>query len=327
MPHSSRRRRARVLCRKQRQENRASSPRCERAQDPIRGHGAADAFAHGDAKLAAIDAPALGGGLEIALACDLRVVRKGVALGLTESRLGGLAGNGAVRLARLIGPARAKQMLFTGETVTTEVALAWGLVNAVAEQDSALEAARRLASTIAQRGPMSTVSPRRSSTRRTTCRSMPRCQCRPWRNSRCSTAMICTKEWLRSSASVHRSSAGDEHRHGVRDGNARQRWRAMGQGAVLIWNDVADEGRDPFYEWHDKEHVPERLAIPGFRRGRRSTRPSHSPEWFTMYEADDLSVVTSPRYLARLNAPTPATRRTLQYFRTRRVRSAASCTP
>ena len=59
--------------------------------------------------IAAIDAPALGGGLEIALACDLRVVRKGVSLGLTESRMGGLAGNGAVRVARLIGPARAKK--------------------------------------------------------------------------------------------------------------------------------------------------------------------------------------------------------------------------
>jgi enoyl-CoA hydratase len=105
--------------------------------------------------IAAIDGPALGGGLEIALACDLRVVRKGVGLGLTESRLGGLAGNGAVRLARLIGPARAKEMLFTGETVTTEMALAWGLVNAVAEEESALEAARRLASTISVRGPMS----------------------------------------------------------------------------------------------------------------------------------------------------------------------------
>jgi hypothetical protein len=56
--------------------------------------------------IAAIDGPALGGGLEIALACDLRVVRKGVALGLPESRLGGLAGNGAVRLTRLVGPRR-----------------------------------------------------------------------------------------------------------------------------------------------------------------------------------------------------------------------------
>ena len=89
----------------------------------------------------------------------------------------------------------------------------------------------------------------------------------------------------------------------------------QGEAAVLIWNDVADEGRDQFYEWHDKEHVPERLSIPGFRRGRRFVRPQHSPEWLTMYEADDLAVLTSAAYLARLNAPTPATERTLKHFR------------
>lgn len=105
--------------------------------------------------IAAIDGPALGGGLEIALACDLRVCRKDVALGLTESRLGGLAGNGSVRLTRLVGPGRAKELLFTGETIPTAKALAWGLVNAAVEEGSALDAARRLAATIARRGPLS----------------------------------------------------------------------------------------------------------------------------------------------------------------------------
>jgi hypothetical protein len=89
----------------------------------------------------------------------------------------------------------------------------------------------------------------------------------------------------------------------------------LGAGAVLVWNDVAEDGRRQFYDWHDKEHIPERLALPGFRRGRRYARPDHSPEWFTMYEADDLGVVTSPEYLERLNAPTPATQQTLKYFR------------
>jgi hypothetical protein len=89
----------------------------------------------------------------------------------------------------------------------------------------------------------------------------------------------------------------------------------LGAGAVLVWNDIAEAGRLQFYAWHDKEHIPERLAIPGFRRGRRYIKPNHSPEWFTLYEADDLSVVTSPAYLERLNAPTPATQQTLKYFR------------
>jgi enoyl-CoA hydratase/carnithine racemase len=104
--------------------------------------------------IAAIDGPALGGGLELALACDLRVSRRGVALGLTESRLGGLAGSGSLRLTRLIGPARAKQMLFTGETVSDEQALTWGLVNLVTD-GSALEGAREIAAIIVSRGPVS----------------------------------------------------------------------------------------------------------------------------------------------------------------------------
>jgi len=105
--------------------------------------------------VAAIDGPALGGGLELALACDLRVCRKGVALGFPESRLGGLAGTGAVRIARLIGSARAKALLFTGDTFDPQEALAWGIVNRVVEEGTALDAARALASTIAARGPLS----------------------------------------------------------------------------------------------------------------------------------------------------------------------------
>jgi hypothetical protein len=89
----------------------------------------------------------------------------------------------------------------------------------------------------------------------------------------------------------------------------------LGDAAVLIWNDLEAEGREEFYRWHDKEHVPERLALPGFRRGRRFVRPGHSPEWFTMYEATDVSALVSPQYLARLNAPTPATVSALRHFR------------
>ena len=89
----------------------------------------------------------------------------------------------------------------------------------------------------------------------------------------------------------------------------------LGNAAVLIWNDVAPEGRTQFYEWHDKEHVPERLALPGFRRGRRLRKAGHTPEWLTIYEADDLSALVSPEYLARLNAPTSGTTATLKHFR------------
>lgn len=105
--------------------------------------------------IAAIDGPALGGGLELALACDLRVARAEATLGLPESRLGGLAGNGAVRLTRLTGPAIAKEMLFTGAILEGERALECGLVNWIAREGSALELARIHAETIAERGPLS----------------------------------------------------------------------------------------------------------------------------------------------------------------------------
>lgn len=105
--------------------------------------------------IAALDGAALGGGLELALACDLRVAVAGVALGLTESRLGGLAANGAVRAARLIGPSRVKRLLFLGDTIDATTALDWGLVDRVAAEGTALDAARDWARTIAARGPIS----------------------------------------------------------------------------------------------------------------------------------------------------------------------------
>lgn len=105
--------------------------------------------------IAAMDGTALGGGFELALCCDLRVLRRGVTVALPESRLGGLAGNGAVRASRLVGPARAKQLLFTGEQIDAQRALDWGLVNFVAEDTSALEMARKVAGTIGARGPIS----------------------------------------------------------------------------------------------------------------------------------------------------------------------------
>jgi enoyl-CoA hydratase/carnithine racemase len=105
--------------------------------------------------IAAIDGPALGGGFELALACDLRVAGQQARVGLTECLIGGLGGSGAVRLTRLVGPARAGEMLFTGKVLDAAQAHAWGLVNEVAPQGQALERAREIAGQIASRGPLS----------------------------------------------------------------------------------------------------------------------------------------------------------------------------
>jgi hypothetical protein len=51
-----------------------------------------------------------------------------------------------------------------------------------------------------------------------------------------------------------------------------------GEGAVVIWHDIAPEGRAQFYAWHGREHMPERLGIPGFLRGRRYVALAGSPE-------------------------------------------------
>lgn len=80
-----------------------------------------------------------------------------------------------------------------------------------------------------------------------------------------------------------------------------------GQAVVAIWNGIAPEGRTEFYEWHNREHMPERVGIPGFRRGRRYIAKYGTPEFFTLYEADSAEVLVGQDYLNRLNNPTPWT--------------------
>ena len=88
-----------------------------------------------------------------------------------------------------------------------------------------------------------------------------------------------------------------------------------GTGAVAIWHDIVPEGRDGFYAWHGLEHMPERVAIPGFQRGRRYVAIDADLEYFNLYEADSHDVVTGPAYQERLNDPTPWTVETVKHFR------------
>ena len=102
--------------------------------------------------IAALDGPAYGGGLELAMACDLRIAAENVRLGLPEVRLGVFpAGGGTQRLPRLIGEGRAKLLMLLGETVSAEVAERIGLVQRVVPAGAAARAALELAERIAAR--------------------------------------------------------------------------------------------------------------------------------------------------------------------------------
>src|SRR5689334_5674556 len=82
--------------------------------------------------VAALNGVALGGGLELALMCDLRVAAEHAVLGLPETTLGIIPGAGGTqRLPRVVGEARAKEMILLGRRLTAQEALAWGLVNRV----------------------------------------------------------------------------------------------------------------------------------------------------------------------------------------------------
>ncbi len=86
--------------------------------------------------IAAINGPAIGGGLELALACDIRIMSQKAQLRLPELTLGLIPGAGATqRLSRLIGGARARELVLLSEPVMADKALAWGLVNYVAAPD------------------------------------------------------------------------------------------------------------------------------------------------------------------------------------------------
>ncbi|MFZ0386612.1 MAG: enoyl-CoA hydratase-related protein [Solirubrobacteraceae bacterium] len=104
--------------------------------------------------VAAIENDALGGGLELALCCDIRIAAAHARLGMPEVRLGVIPGSGGTqRLPAVVGPAYAKELIFTGELIDAERAERIGLVNRVVETGRARTEALALADTIAQRGP------------------------------------------------------------------------------------------------------------------------------------------------------------------------------
>jgi hypothetical protein len=92
----------------------------------------------------------------------------------------------------------------------------------------------------------------------------------------------------------------------------------VGSAVLAIWNDIAPGGDAEFDHWHTSEHIPERVGVPGFLRGRRYNVIAGQPTYFTLYETDSVAVLQSPAYLARLDAPTPWTSKCIRLFRNNR---------
>jgi hypothetical protein len=89
----------------------------------------------------------------------------------------------------------------------------------------------------------------------------------------------------------------------------------LGKGLLAIWNDITDSAEAEFVRWHIREHIPERVGLPGFLRGRRYVAHRGHPKYFNFYETETPQSLESPSYRARLNAPTPWTQAVVKEFR------------
>lgn len=105
--------------------------------------------------IAAVNGYAFGGGLEMAMSCDIRIASANARFAAPEIKLGWIGGGGMTALlAHSIGPSNAALMVMTGDAVDAERALFWGLVSEIVEADMLLERAREIAATIASRAPI-----------------------------------------------------------------------------------------------------------------------------------------------------------------------------
>lgn len=102
--------------------------------------------------IAALNGVAFGGGLELAVCCDLLVAEEHVCVALPEAKLGGIPGSGGtVRITRRVGEGRVKELAFIGDPIDAQTALSWGLLNRVVPSGQALTAAVEMATAIAAR--------------------------------------------------------------------------------------------------------------------------------------------------------------------------------
>jgi hypothetical protein len=88
----------------------------------------------------------------------------------------------------------------------------------------------------------------------------------------------------------------------------------LGTGLLAIWNGMERGFEAEFVRWHAREHIPERLSVPGFLRARRYFALEGEPFYFNFYEVSRPEVLVSPPYLDRLNNPSEWTRRVIPHF-------------
>src|SRR5215210_7440031 len=86
-----------------------------------------------------------------------------------------------------------------------------------------------------------------------------------------------------------------------------------GHAVMVNWTDVAPAHRHAYYEWHSREHMVGRVALPGFHRGRRYIAAQASRDFLICYEVESIAVLSSQAYLAKANAPSELTRRTTAF--------------
>ena len=116
--------------------------------------------------IAAVSGYAIGGGQELCLACDLRVAGEGATFGQVEVNIGSIPSwGGTQRLARTVGVAYAKDLIYTGRLVTAREAFERGLVSRLVPDDRVMEEARRLAESIAEQAPLAVAASKSSVSR------------------------------------------------------------------------------------------------------------------------------------------------------------------
>jgi hypothetical protein len=90
---------------------------------------------------------------------------------------------------------------------------------------------------------------------------------------------------------------------------------APASGLMVFWADIAPENQREYQRWHNTEHMPERVALPGFLLGRRYRDLGREDRFLMCYDTTGAQALQSPAYLHALDHPTPLTRRALAWFR------------